>query len=89
MAVLRSATAQYVGSKQTGGLVILDIDDMTKPKFVSGLDWSPPYPWPTHTALPVPFLVRGRKMMIVADEDVTREENAPPSFLWIVQASIS
>jgi hypothetical protein len=23
-------------------------------------------------------------MMIVADEDVTREENAPPSFLWIV-----
>lgn len=67
-----------------GGLVILDIEDMTKPKFVSGLDWSPPYPWPTHTALPVPFLVRGRKMMIVSDEDVTRVEDAPPSFLWMV-----
>ena len=27
-----------------GGFVILDIDDITKPKFVSGLDWSPPFP---------------------------------------------
>ena len=39
-----------------GGFVILGIEDMTKPKFISGLDWSPPFPWPTHTALPVPFL---------------------------------
>ena len=50
----------------------------------------PPPPHPPRllpvpgAALPVPFLVRGRKMMIVADEDVTREEDAPPSFLWIV-----
>jgi hypothetical protein len=31
-----------------GGFVILGIDDITKPKFISGLDWSPPFPWPTH-----------------------------------------
>ena len=55
-----------------GGFVILDIEDMTKPKFISGLDWSPPFPWPTHTALPVPFLLRGRRVMLVADEDVVR-----------------
>ena len=55
-----------------GGFVILDIEDMTKPKFISGLDWSPPFPWPTHTALPVPFLLRGRRIMLVADEDVVR-----------------
>ena len=67
-----------------GGFVILDIEDMARPKFVSGLDWSPPYPWPTHTALPVPFPVRGQRMLLVADEDVTRQEDAPPSFLWIV-----
>ena len=42
-----------------GGFVILNIDDITKPKFVSGLDWSPPFPWPTHTALPVPFPFAG------------------------------
>ena len=35
------------------GFVILDIEDMAKPKLVSGLDWSPPYTCPTHTALPL------------------------------------
>jgi hypothetical protein len=67
-----------------GGVVILDIEDMARPKVVSSLDWSPPFPWPTHTALPVPFPVRGRKLMIVADEDVFRGEDQPPAFLWMV-----
>lgn len=67
-----------------GGFVILDIEDMAKPKFVSGLDWSPPFAHPTHTALPVPFPVRGKKLLLVADEDVAKLFPAPPSFLWIV-----
>jgi len=68
-----------------GGFVILDVDDMSKPKYVSGLDWSPPFPWPTHTALPVPFLLRGRRVMLVADEDVVRLAGpTSPSFLWLV-----
>ncbi len=70
-----------------GGLVILDIDDMTKPKFVSGLDWSPPFPWPTHTALRIPFKISNRDFMLVTDEDVFRMEHFPKypaSFLWMV-----
>jgi hypothetical protein len=67
-----------------GGFVILDISDMSRPAFVSGLDWSPPFPWPTHTAVPVPFAVRGRRIMLVADEDVLRPPEATASFLWIV-----
>lgn len=67
-----------------GGFVILDISDMTKPKFVSGLDWSPPFPWPTHTAQPVPFPLRDRRMLLVADEDVVRLGPSSPSFLWLV-----
>jgi hypothetical protein len=51
---MRAGNRLYV-SYWHGGFVILDIDDLSKPKFVSGLDWSPPFPWPTHTALPVPF----------------------------------
>jgi hypothetical protein len=67
-----------------GGFVILDIEDMSRPRFVSGLDWSPPFLHPTHTALPVPFPVRGRRIMIASDEDVAKLEPGPPSFLWLV-----
>lgn len=66
------------------GFVILDISDMGKPKKVSGLDWSPPFPWPTHTCLPIPFPVGGRRIMLVADEDVSRIGAETPSFLWVV-----
>jgi hypothetical protein len=67
-----------------GGFVILDIDDMKKPKLVSGLDWSPPFACPTHTALPIPFDIRGRRYLVVADEDVFRPVDAVPAFMWMV-----
>ena len=67
-----------------GGFVILDIEDMRKPKFVSGLDWTPPFACPTHTALPLPFDIRGRRYLVVADEDVGRKDTDVPAFLWMV-----
>jgi hypothetical protein len=67
-----------------GGFVILDVEDLSKPRFVSGLDWSPPFITPTHTALPVPFPLHGRRVMLAADEDVAKLEPGPPSFLWLV-----
>jgi len=67
-----------------GGFVILDIEDMSRPRLVSGLDWSPPFACPTHTALPVPFALHGRRVMVVSDEDVAKLEPSPPSFLWLV-----
>ena len=70
-----------------GGCVILDIEDMQKPKLVSHLDWSPPFPWPTHTCLRIPFKIENRDFMVVSDEDVVRLEGCPPypaAFLWIV-----
>ena len=53
-----------------GGFVILDIEDMAKPRHVSGMDWSPPFITPTHTALPVPFAVQGRRLMLVDRKSV-------------------
>jgi hypothetical protein len=67
-----------------GGFVILDIDDMSKPKFVSGLDWSPPFTCPTHTALPIPQEINGRRYLLVADEDVFRKETDTAAFMWMV-----
>ena len=66
------------------GFHILDIDDMSKPRRVSGLDWSPPYPCPTHTALPIPFAIAGRRYLLVNDEDVFRKETETPAFVWLV-----
>jgi hypothetical protein len=71
-----------------GGIVILDISDMAHPKFVSSFDTSPPFPWPTHSAVPVEQTINGRRYMMVADEDVLPldEAMAPetPAFIWMV-----
>ncbi len=80
---IRAGNRLYV-SYWHGGFVILDIEDMAKPRFVSGLDWSPPYITPTHTALPLPFPLHGRRIMLAADEDVAKTAPGPPSFMWLV-----
>ncbi len=83
---LRHANRLYT-SYWHGGLVILDIEDMAKPRLVSGLDWSPPFPWPTHTVLRIPFKLENRDLALVADEDVERLAGCPPypsAFLWMV-----
>jgi hypothetical protein len=80
---LRQGDRLYV-SYWHGGFVILDIADMTKPRFVSSFDWSPPFACPTHTTLPLPFPLHGRRVMLVADEDVARTAPGPPACLWLV-----
>jgi hypothetical protein len=65
------------------GLFILDISDMTKPKPIACVNSSPGFPHPTHTCLPVPQVLKGRKIMVVADEDVAKLRPSPPAFAWI------
>jgi hypothetical protein len=65
------------------GAYILDISDMSRPTVVSSLQTSPAFPVPTHTCLPIPHPLKGRKIMVVADEDVLKIRPAPPSFAWI------
>ena len=67
--------------------MILDIEDLGRPRFVSGLDWSPPFKSPTHTALLIPFEIKGHRILLVTDEDVSRLGPSPPSFLWLVEIS--
>jgi hypothetical protein len=65
------------------GFFILDIADMSKPKLVSAFNTGPAFPHPTHTCLPLPGLFRGRRMMIVADEDVSKLRPSAPAFTWV------
>jgi hypothetical protein len=65
------------------GMFILDISDLSRPKLVSAVNHSPVSAHPTHTCLPVPQLLKGRRILVVADEDVAKLRPAPPSFAWI------
>ena len=80
--VLRRDNRLYVAYWHAG-LAILDIEDMSKPKLVSRFQYSPTFAHPTHTVLPIPFPVAGRKLAIVADEDVRKVRPSPPAFMWI------
>ena len=52
------------GAWRDGGFTIHDISDPAKPKLLSHINWSPPFPGGTHTPLPLP----GRNLAVVADE---------------------
>jgi hypothetical protein len=79
---LRQGDRLYV-SYWHHGFFILDVSDMSKPKAISGVNTSPVYPHPTHTCLVVPTPLKGRKIMVVADEDVAKLWPAAPAFTWI------
>lgn len=65
------------------GLFILDISDLSKPKAIAHRNSSPGFPHPTHTCLPIPQKLKGRDIMIVADEDVAKLRPHAPAFTWI------
>jgi len=52
------------GAWRDGGLTVHDLTDRTKPKMISHINWSPPFPGGTHTTLPLP----GRNLVVAADE---------------------
>jgi hypothetical protein len=65
------------------GLFILDISDLSHPKLVSAVNTSPAFPHPTHTCLPMAAPIKGRDVLVVADEDVAKLYPSPPAFTWI------
>lgn len=79
---LRDGDRLYV-SYWHHGFYILDIAEMADPKLVSAVNTSPAFPHPTHTCLPIPQKLKGRRVMVVSDEDVAKLRPAAPSFTWI------
>ena len=70
------------------GLYILDISDLAHPKAIAHLNTSPSFPHPTHTCLPMPQALKGRRVMVVADEDVAKLRPAAPSFAWVYDITV-
>jgi hypothetical protein len=89
---IRMGDRLYVSYWHGGGF-ILDISDISHPKTISSINWSPPFPWPTHSLVPVPFDIYGHRWMVVADEDVLpKDTDQPPEMpaaLWMVDTEES
>ena len=62
------------------GMAILDISDISKPKTISRLDWSPPFGGYAHTTLPLP----GRKLVVAVDESVKYDCQEGEKRVWII-----
>ena len=52
-----------------GGFCIVDIADLKKPKTVTCYNYHPPFPEPTHTVMPVPVKLGGKRIAVSIDEE--------------------
>ena len=68
------------GAWRDGGLTLHDLSDPANPKLISRVNWSPPYPGGTHTALPLP----GRNLVVVADEANAEMCAKGTFYTWVV-----
>lgn len=70
------------------GFFILDVGDLSKPKAIAARNTSPSFPHPTHTCLKMPMPLKGREIMIVADEDVAKLYPSAPAFTWVYDITL-
>jgi hypothetical protein len=52
-----------------GGFRIVDIADIARPKTVASYNYHPPFPEPTHTVMPVPKPIGGKRIAVAIDEE--------------------
>jgi hypothetical protein len=52
-----------------GGFRIVDVANLTQPKTVASYNYHPPFPEPTHTVIPAPVKIGGRRIAIAIDEE--------------------
>lgn len=52
-----------------GGLRVIDVSDITRPKTLAAYNYHPPFPEPTHTVMPVPNAAGGRRIALAIDEE--------------------
>jgi hypothetical protein len=52
-----------------GGFRIVDISDIAKPKTAASYNYHPPFPEPTHTVMPAPGKIGGKRIAIAIDEE--------------------
>jgi hypothetical protein len=52
-----------------GGFRVVDVSDLSKPKTAGSYNYHPLFPEPTHTVMPVPDKIGGRRIALAIDEE--------------------
>jgi hypothetical protein len=52
-----------------GGFWVVDISDLARPKSAGNYNYHPLFPEPTHTVLPLPGRIEGRRIAVAIDEE--------------------
>ena len=69
------------------GLRVIDVSDIRCPRTVGEYNYHPPFPEPTHTVLPLPFPVAGRRVAVAIDEEHDHTPGQPHAGLWVFDVS--
>jgi hypothetical protein len=74
-----------------GGVRIVDVSDIRKPKTIGSYNYHPPFPEPSHTFMGLPKPVAGREIAIAIDEEdhaasaeeMAKRRGRPHGCLWV------
>ena len=86
---LRKGDTMWAGMWH-GGVRIIDVSDIRKPRTVGAYNYHPPFPEPSHTFMPVPD-IKGRKIAVAIDEEdhahsaeeMAKRRGRPHAALWV------
>jgi len=87
---LRSGDRLFAGCWH-GGVRVIDVSDIRKPKTIGEYNYHPPFPEPSHTFMDVPFAIGGRHIALAIDEEdhahdareMERRRGRPHGCLWV------
>jgi hypothetical protein len=78
-----------------GGVRVIDVKDIRNPRTVGAYNYHPPFPEPSHTFMPVPFPLQGRKIAVAIDEEdhahsaeeMASRRGRPHACLWVLDVT--
>jgi hypothetical protein len=65
------------------GLRIVDISNLERPVTIGSYGYHPATPAPTHTVMPVPHPITGKRLGLVVDEEQVHFHGQPHAGLWV------
>ena len=77
------------------GVRVIDVSDIRAPRTIGEYNYHPPYPEPSHTFMPVPSRIGGRRIALAIDEEdhahdaeeLERRRGRPHGCLWVLDVT--